>query len=46
MKSGFQIKGALPHVEASGLANVCIDVLADDEMDLPEKLPAKETYLG
>lgn len=26
------------------LANVCAEVLMDDEIDLPEKIPAKKTY--
>jgi hypothetical protein len=28
------------------VAGVCLDVLVDDELDLPEKLPAKPKHRG
>lgn len=48
--SSYELEGSEPPLptllEYARAAGVCLDVLVDDELDLPEKLPSKPKHEG
>lgn len=48
--SSYELEGSEPPLptllEYARAAGVCLDVLVDDELDLPEKLPSKPKHQG
>ena len=43
-ETGYREPNLLTLTKYAKAANICLDVLVDDEYDLPESLPPKKTY--